>query len=101
MHAPYKPPAAWARYTHTTWGELIEPIRSSWPTGTAPGEQEVIDGLLNAIDALHLKLGAADSPLRRVVPWIGRPKSTGKPLNACRRDHGMELRLSRYAAPKY
>ena len=58
MQAPYTPDATWGRYAHTTWDDLIEPIRSNWPSGFAPGQQEVIEGLLDAIDSLHLKPAA-------------------------------------------
>ena len=55
MVAPYQPGASWARYAHVTWGALVGPIKASWPSGTAPGEQQVVDGLLQAVHALHLK----------------------------------------------
>lgn len=185
----------WERYAHTTWGDLIEPIRAAWPAATDPGQQAVIDGLLDAIagldrpqsewraanrvrtdaatappptatpvvpvmpvmpvepagagdgtlasdqgrsvfdeafaaarltagdgrlravdralpsleDLLALRLEVRDalaatpagSPLRHVLPWIWQPSSLGAPLTAAGDDCGMELRLSRYATPRF
>jgi len=54
MAAPYQPLRPGDRYAHLTWTELSEAIRATWPVGRADGEQEVIDGLLDAIDSLHL-----------------------------------------------
>lgn len=192
MDAPYQPEGDWARYAHTTWGDLVEPIRSAWPVGVDPGQQAVIDGLLAVIagldrpqsewrtanparadvvagppptvtpviaalpvepaapddageirdrehsafdeafaaaqqtaedgrqravdrvlpsleDLLALRLEVrdalaatpAESPLRHVLPWIWQPASLGAPLTAAGDDCGMELRLSRYATPRY
>lgn len=169
MQAPHQPAADWARYSQVTWDSLAGLLRTHWSTPTAPGQQEVVDGLLSAIDGLHLKpaewratvlpasatssarasaaeasrsrgdhadealalasataqdgaqravdflpadlddllalrlevrerlaSSAAGSPLRRVMPWIWRPESTGRPLTAAGQAVGMELRLSRY-----
>lgn len=163
MEAPHQPAADWARYSQVTWDSLAGLLRAHWAAPTAPGQQEVVDGLLAAIDSLHMEPaewratlpvtsetgpvrdardlvdealalasatardGAqravdflpadlddllafrlevrerlagspAGSPLRRVMPWIWRPASTGRPLTAAGRAVGMELRLSRYAA---
>lgn len=54
MDAPYDPMAPWARYAHTTWGDIADLIRRVWPTGTDRGQQEVIDGLLEGIATLEL-----------------------------------------------
>lgn len=75
------------------------------------------DGLQRAVDftpadledLLALRLAVRDrlasspsaSPLRHVMPWIWRPESTGPALTTAGRAVGMELRLSRYAAPIY
>jgi hypothetical protein len=162
MVAPFRSDVG--RYAHLTWTDLAEPIKRSWPSGTDPGQQEVIDGLLGAIDSLHLAASSwraalalppvptqppidpvpaaleaarataedgaqravdhlpqsleellalrlsvrdelaaspADSPLRHVVPWIWRPESTGRPLTSAGATVGMELRVSRYAAPQH
>lgn len=55
MEAQHVPAAPWARYAHTTWGDLSGLIRSHWSADTEPGQQEVVDGLLDAIANLHLK----------------------------------------------
>lgn len=76
-----------------------------------------IDGVQRAVeygagdleDLLSLRLAIrnelasspADSALRHVVPWLWRTESTGKALTTAGRDHGMEIRLSRYGAPRY
>ena len=175
MTAPHEPDPDWARYAHITWEEVGVLVRSHWAKPSHPGQQEVVDGLLGAIDSLHLKptewraalaggagipsaledaradpvpalaspvdqamaLAAAtaqdgiqraldfvpmdledllavrlalrdrlsgsssDSPLRHVMPWIWRLESTGTPLTTAGEVLGVELRLSRYAAPIY
>lgn len=175
MVAPFQPDPSWARYAHVTWQEVGVLIRAHWATPSDPGQQEVVDGLLGAIDSLHLKptvwraalavvgeipstledaradhvtvmappvdqamelaagtgqdgvqraldfvpadledllavrlevrerlaSSSSDSPLRHVMPWIWRPESTGVPLTPSGEAVGMELRLSRYAAPIY
>jgi hypothetical protein len=71
MEAGYAPEAAWARYAHTTWGDLGQLIRTTWSSGHDPGQQEVVEGLLDAIGQLHVKpnlwragfLGAHDETL--------------------------------------
>jgi hypothetical protein len=63
----------------------------------------------NLEDLLSLRLAVRDalasskagSPLRHVRPWIWRTESTGLALTAAGREHGMEMRLSRYTAPLY
>lgn len=55
MAAPYAPDPAWARYAHVTWEEVGVLVRSHWATLSHHGQQEVVDGLLGAIDSLHLK----------------------------------------------
>lgn len=162
MEAQYR--SELGRYAHLTWGDLAEPIKRVWPAGTDPGQQEVIDGLVQAIESLHLppptwraalalpvpvvqpsvdpvaaaleaasataddgtqraveylpdsledllalRLSVRDalarspegSALRHVVPWIWRPESLGRPRTAAGETVGMELRVSRYAAPQY
>lgn len=186
MSAHHDPDAPWARYAHATWGEVADLIRQAWPEGAEPGQQEVIDGLLDSIatldlnptewrarllgppapdapavaappatvdtfepagppgasdlnDAFHEALAAAEltaldgkqrgiefaadsyeallelrllvrdalavtppgSALRHVEVWRWRPESTGQPLTAAGREHGVELRLSRHAKPLY
>jgi hypothetical protein len=177
MDAPYVPEGSWGRYAHTTWADLVEPVRSSWPSGATPGRQDVIDGLMEGIDSLAVEhaawraartlqndvqqdrvavasgvaqvpaapspleaaLAAAsltggdgrqravevtatdlddlmsfrlsvrdalaaspnNSPLRHIMPWIWRKESTGAPLTIGGREHGMEVRLSRYKSPRY
>lgn len=54
MEAPYDPMASWASYAHATWSEVGELVRRFWPPATEPGQQEVIDGLLDAIEHLDL-----------------------------------------------
>ncbi len=54
MQAPYQPDADWARYAHVTWDALPDLLRAHWPAPATPGQQEVLDGLLAAIDSLHL-----------------------------------------------
>jgi hypothetical protein len=51
MEAPYRSDIG--RYAHLTWADLVEPIKRTWPMGTHPGQQEVLDGLIGAIDSLH------------------------------------------------
>lgn len=187
MDAPYDPAARWARYAHTTWGEVAGLIRSVWPGGTEVGQQAVIDSLLDGIatlgltpaewrvqltglapasaspsavptpaqssegpfgsmlaksalaDAVDDALAAAEltavdgkqrgieyaapgydallelrllvrdalaatpprSPLRHVEVWRWRFESSGEPLTTTGREHGVELRLSRHAKPRY
>lgn len=55
MDAPFEPDPSWARYAHETWGELTDLIKELWAEPTAPGQQEVVDGLLDAIDSHHMK----------------------------------------------
>lgn len=43
-----------SRYAHLRWAELAPLIRSTWSSPTAPGQQEVLDGLLDAIAQLNL-----------------------------------------------
>ena len=54
METPHQPDADWARYAQITWGALPPLLRAHWPAPTTPGQQEVLDGLLAAIDSLHL-----------------------------------------------
>jgi len=54
MQAPYQPDGDGARYAHVTWETLPDLLRSHWPAPATPGQQEVLDGLLAAIDSLHL-----------------------------------------------
>lgn len=54
MSAPYEPDTPWARYAHATWGEVADLIRQTWPAGSVPGQQAVIDGLLDSIATLDL-----------------------------------------------
>lgn len=55
MDAPFEPDPAWGRYAHETWGGIADLIKETWAEPTAPGQREVVDGLLDAIDNLHLK----------------------------------------------
>jgi len=55
MDAPFEPDLESGRYAHITWGQIADLIRELWPNPTAPGQREVVDGLLDAIDSLHLK----------------------------------------------
>lgn len=54
---------------------------------------------LEARDALAAT--PAGSPLRHELPWIWQPSSLGAPLTTAGNDCGMELRVSRYATPRY
>jgi hypothetical protein len=55
MVAPHEPDRDWARYAHVMWDEVGGLVRSHWATPSHPGLQEVVHGLLGAIDSLHLK----------------------------------------------
>lgn len=52
MTASLDPPGAWARYSHITWDAVVPLVRSVWPSGTAPGQQEVIEGLIDLLSRL-------------------------------------------------
>lgn len=106
--------------------EQATPAESPAPEGIAATELQMAfdtatstacDGRQRAIDVaprdledlLALRLAvrdalaasASDSPLRRVLPWIWRLESKGEPLTDSGRELGMELRVSRYATPRY
>ena len=55
MEAPHEPDADWARCAQITWGALPDLLRSHWAAPTTPGQQEVLEGLLVAINSLHLR----------------------------------------------
>lgn len=55
MDAPFEPDAEWGRYAHITWDQIADLIRDLWPDPTARGQREVVEGLLDAIDSLHMK----------------------------------------------
>lgn len=55
MEARYTPQNPWERYAHIAWGDLEEAIRTTWPAPEAPGEKEVVDGLIDAIKSLDKK----------------------------------------------
>ncbi len=55
MHAPYDPPGPWGRYAHTTWTELAQIIRLTWPSCALPGQRAVLDGLLAALAGLDVR----------------------------------------------
>lgn len=76
MSAPYDPGAAWARYAHTTWGEVADLIRRTWPAGSAPGQQAVIDGLLDSIATLDL------TPTAWRARLLGQPAADAAPTAA-------------------
>lgn len=74
------------------------------------GRQRALDRALPSLeDLLALRLEVRDalaatpteSPLRHVLPWIWQPSSLGAPLTSAGDECGMELRLSRYATPRY
>jgi hypothetical protein len=70
MEVPHVPSAKWARYAHTTWLDILPLIHKHWPTGTAPGEQQVIDGLDGTIRTLDLKPAVWRSSLLRESPGV-------------------------------
>ena len=49
---PMCPP--WARYAHVTWQQVQPLLRVAWPNPDESGQREVVDGLCEAIDLLHL-----------------------------------------------
>lgn len=55
MAAAFKPDLEWGRYAHITWDQIADLIRELWPDPTIPGQREVVEGLLDAIDSLHIK----------------------------------------------
>jgi hypothetical protein len=109
-------PAAW-RATVPPTGDTSSPDRAPDPVDEAlrlasataeDGAQRAVDFLPADLDDLlalrldvreRLASSPPDAPLRRVMPWIWRPESTGHPLTAAGQTVGMELRLSRYEAP--
>jgi hypothetical protein len=98
-------------------GAPIATEPSPLDTALAAAALTAVDGLQRAVDydpgdledLLNLRLAVrdalasspADSPLRHVGPWIWRPESTGSALTTAGPERGMELRLSRYRAPRY
>ena len=40
------------RFAHVTWDQVAPLITASWPEPTAPGQQQVVDGLIDAIARL-------------------------------------------------
>lgn len=64
---------------------------------------EDLQSLLDLRAAVRNRLSSApaDSPTRKVLPWIWKTESKGRPLTATGRNHGMELRLSRYSTDQY
>ena len=75
----------------------------------ADGEQRAIDASGGSLeDLMRLRQSALEivecspegSDVRRVVPWLWRWESTGRPLTAGGAEHGYELRLSRYSKPQ-
>lgn len=93
------------------------PLDRALPHGFGAAELTAQDGRQRGVefdagemqDLLDLRLALRDrlasspigSDLRRVVPWIWRTESTGKPLTALCADRGMELRVSRYKTDQY
>jgi hypothetical protein len=61
--------------------------------------QDVLD--LRATVRARLASSDANSPLRRVMPWVWTWQSTGRPLTVGGEDVGVELRLSRYERQLY
>lgn len=57
MQAPYSPQNPWERYAHVAWGDLEEVIRTTWSAPDAPGQKEVVEGLIDAIKSLDKKPG--------------------------------------------
>lgn len=76
MEAPYRSDIG--RYAHLTWADLVRPIRTTWADATAVGQREVVDGLLEAIDSLHLP----PSVWRAALPFPPAPQRQEPPLPA-------------------
>lgn len=53
MEYMFVAPAAWASYAHITWPDVAPLIASTWPATDAPGQQAVIDGLLDLIERME------------------------------------------------
>ena len=93
MDAPYEPAGDRERYAHVTWGALPDLLRSHWPAPAAPGQQEVLDGLIGAIESLHLKPMEWRGPLGEVAEAATRVEDGGavEPPGAPSIDEVMEL----------
>lgn len=63
----------------------------------AQGAQELHDLRLQVRNAIRAE--APGSPRRHVQPWVWSPASTGTPMTAAGREHGLELRFSYYRKP--
>lgn len=72
MSAPSEAPQAWARYAHITWDAIADLIQELWPKPTAPGQREVVEGLLDAIASLHLPPSEWRAGLGVPVPAMSR-----------------------------
>lgn len=81
MEAPHEPDPTWARYAHVEWADLLPLIRETWPHPSAPGQREVLDGLVDAIDSLHL------TPRE----WRERLHAPPSPQPVTSLDHAMAL----------
>lgn len=73
MTAPYDPDPEWGRYAHMAWDQLTDLIRELWPGPAVPSQREVVEGLLEAIDNLHLKPSEWRAALGAVGPEADMP----------------------------
>jgi hypothetical protein len=84
MAAAFQPDPSWARYAHVTWAEVGVLVRAHWLVPTDPGQREVVEGLLGAIDSLHL------TPTQ----WraaLAADAAIASPLEDARADHDLAV----------
>ena len=48
----FEPSATWARYAHVSWPQIAPALREVWAAPESPGQREVVDGLLRAIERM-------------------------------------------------
>lgn len=53
MTYDFRPSGDWARYAKVSWSQLTPVLASVWSDPRAPGQREVVDGLLRAIDRME------------------------------------------------
>jgi hypothetical protein len=80
MDAPYAPADSRDRYAHIAWPDILPLLRVAWPDPNAPGQREVLDGLIGAIGTLHLKPAEWRATVTGVAVTAPPPKPMAVPM---------------------
>lgn len=84
MSAHQEAPGDWARFSHTTWDDVVPIVRKVWRVTGSESQQAVVEGLIHAIDKLGMPAAewrATMAPSRAEEPVLTSvaPTSTVTP----------------------